>query len=108
MCKGFADATEKEIKELNFYCQEHNTRAKNMLNSKGRKQKVGNSSKNKENEQQEKDVKTRRARGAVVKTRGGVRGTGGKTRGGVQGTGVKSRRSIPEKGLPKQQLIKRI
>ena len=97
MCKGFADATEKEIKELNFYCPEHNTRAKNMLNFKGRKQKVGNSSKNKENEQQEKDVKTRRARVACVKTRGGVRGTG-----------VKSRRSIPETGLPKQQLIKRI
>ena len=30
VCKGFADASEEDIERLNFYCPDHNKRAKDM------------------------------------------------------------------------------
>ena len=108
MCKGFADATEEEIDELNFYCPEHNTRAKNMLKLKGKKQKVS-STQTKENApppQSQKDTETSSGMKEkemqpvkIVKTRGGVRRTGERTRGGVQGTGVRTRGGVRGTGV---------
>ena len=108
VCKGFADATEEEIDELNFYCPEHNTRAKNMLKLKGKKQKVS-STQTKENApppQSQKDTETSSGMKEkemqpvkIVKTRGGVRRTGERTRGGVQGTGVRTRGGVRGTGV---------
>lgn len=74
VCKGFADATQAEVNQINFYCPEHNQRAKfimQLASSKtSKKKKGGNSTDTSINNKSAQPTGGARTRGGIRRRRG--------------------------------------